>query len=392
MRSKTNILPDKPEDIPNLGKTIAIKALQLNPFISPQIDVFKLGKQAIDTISKNDLVKQIVNSKPSQQIGEFIQNTKQGVGNLIENTLGGVSKFFAPAAEAKTVSAVKPTAKTDTKLLAYADGTPEQYKAIIAQASKETGISTSIISSLLKAESGFNPNAQSPVGALGIAQFMPATAREMGINPLDVTQAIRGAAKYLKQNLDRFGGDINKALAAYNAGAGNVEKYGGIPPFEETQNYVERINEYAGTARPSPTTSPAADKIAKSVISQAKGKQTTGLTPIMPKITIDDSRGLSSETSARIIQGTQPGIKTEPSFSLPSNFKSPIPQTQPKQQGFQLPKINIPQIKLPQIQAPKLSLPKIDIKPAQKAVSNVVNTVKNVVSNVSNSIKKFFRW
>lgn len=388
--SIANILPDKPEEIPSLGKTIAIKALQLNPVIAPVLSTFNFGKQAIDTLSKNNIVKQIVNSKPAQQIGDFLENAKNTVGKTINDTVGAVGRFFAPPAEASTVSAVKPTAKTDTKLLAYAEGTPEQYKAIIAQASKETGISTSIISSLLKAESGFNPNAQSPVGALGIAQFMPATAKGLGINPLDVNQAIRGAAKYLKQNLDRFGGDINLALAAYNAGAGNVEKYGGVPPFEETQNYVAKINDYAGTSRPTATPSPAAAKIAKQAISTSKGKQTTALTPIMPKITIDESRGLSSDVAQRISQGNQPGLTTSnPSAQL----RSPQP-SKPSQPSFQLPKINVPKINVPQIKLPQISLPKINLPKINppKQVQQAVNTVRNVVNNVSNSIKKFFRW
>lgn len=80
----------------------------------------------------------------------------------------------------------------------------------------------------------------SPAGAIGIAQFMPETAKSMGVDPLDIKSAIEGAARYLKQNFDKFG-SWDLALAAYNAGEGNVTKYGGIPPFAETQNYVKDI-------------------------------------------------------------------------------------------------------------------------------------------------------
>jgi len=93
---------------------------------------------------------------------------------------------------------------------------------------------------LVQQESGWNANARSHKGALGLAQLMPGTARDLGVNPLDVRQNLEGGARYLRTQYDKFG-DWRLALAAYNAGPGAVERFNGIPPYNETQNYVRII-------------------------------------------------------------------------------------------------------------------------------------------------------
>ncbi len=123
----------------------------------------------------------------------------------------------------------------------FVKGTPDWIKSAIEVASKKYGISTMILSALINQESSFNPQAVSSAGAIGLGQFMPGTARGMGIDPYNWQQSVDGAARYLKQNLDMFGGDMQKALAAYNAGPGAVQQYGGVPPFAETQKYVRNI-------------------------------------------------------------------------------------------------------------------------------------------------------
>jgi soluble lytic murein transglycosylase-like protein len=108
------------------------------------------------------------------------------------------------------------------------------------------GVAPIVLAALLKAESNFDPYAVSPVGAQGIAQFMPATARGMGLaNPFDPSQAIPAAGRLLGGHLRQFG-SIPLALAAYNAGPGAVQRHGGIPPYAETQAYVTRIMALAG--------------------------------------------------------------------------------------------------------------------------------------------------
>lgn len=116
-----------------------------------------------------------------------------------------------------------------------------QLKDTIAKASAKYNVNPALLSALLKQESGFKQTARSSAGAQGIAQFMPATAKRYGVDTSDPVSSIYGAAHYLSDNLNRFGGDEAKALAAYNAGEGAVAKYGGVPPYKETQNYVKSI-------------------------------------------------------------------------------------------------------------------------------------------------------
>ena len=116
------------------------------------------------------------------------------------------------------------------------------FDGIIAQAAQHFGVSSGLIKAVMHTESGFNINARSPVGAQGLMQLMPATARRFGVhNAYDPHQNIHGGTQYLSWLLKRFKGDLSLALAAYNAGEGNVDKYKGIPPFRETQDYVKRV-------------------------------------------------------------------------------------------------------------------------------------------------------
>lgn len=117
----------------------------------------------------------------------------------------------------------------------------DKYEGLARAAAAKYGIPEELFLRQIQQESGWNPNALSPAGAKGIMQFMDPTAKDMGIDPLDPAQAIDGGARYLRQQYDEFG-DWDLGLAAYNAGAGNVRKYGGVPPFKETQNYVSKIS------------------------------------------------------------------------------------------------------------------------------------------------------
>ncbi|MEK4128788.1 lytic transglycosylase domain-containing protein [Solibacillus sp. FSL W8-0474] len=121
----------------------------------------------------------------------------------------------------------------------------EKYQAEIAAAAKKYNIPEKLITAVMKQESNFNPSAISGAGASGLMQLMPATANFLGVKDrFDPEQNIMGGAKYLRQMLNQFDNNIETALAAYNAGPGNVKKYGGIPPFQETQNYVKKVMDY----------------------------------------------------------------------------------------------------------------------------------------------------
>lgn len=120
--------------------------------------------------------------------------------------------------------------------------TPERFRSLIKSAAESAGIEEELLDALVAAESSYDPNARSSAGALGLSQLMPATAKAMGvINPFDPAENLNGGAKYLASMLQRFGGDTKLALAAYNAGPGAVEKYNGIPPYAQTQAYVQKV-------------------------------------------------------------------------------------------------------------------------------------------------------
>lgn len=169
-------------------------------------------------------------------------------------TVGAIQTNGYPAAAsaARTAPGAADTGSVFSALLHSA--APESakstdYDAVFQRAAKQYGVPVNLLKAVAKAESNYNPGAVSRCGALGVMQLMPSTAQGLGVtDPLDPEQNIMGGAKYLSDKLKKYDGSVELALAAYNAGSGNVAKYGGVPPFQETQNYIGKVLQYAGMA------------------------------------------------------------------------------------------------------------------------------------------------
>ncbi len=137
---------------------------------------------------------------------------------------------------------------SSAKVLNSVTECPVDLYSIFEEAANTFGVSVNLLTSIARAESNFRTDAVSSAGAVGIMQLMPATAASLGVtNSYDARENIMGGAKYISQLLSKYNGNTALALAAYNAGSGNVDQYGGIPPFTETQNYVQKVLSYMKT-------------------------------------------------------------------------------------------------------------------------------------------------
>lgn len=176
------------------------------------------------------------NSAAQNYIASFLLNNSSNLTNL-----PGTFNALSANNETSTIEQYMTDFTRKTDVANFFAGA-ETYQAEITAAAKKYNLPEKLITSVIKQESNFNASATSAAGASGLMQLMPATARYLGVSDrFDPAQNIMGGAKYLRQMLDQFDNNVETALAAYNAGPGNVKKYGGIPPFQETQNYVKKI-------------------------------------------------------------------------------------------------------------------------------------------------------
>ena len=146
--------------------------------------------------------------------------------------------------KAQAISAVQKTEnakKISSKVLDDMPLADQNLSTLIEAAARKYKVDPKLVAAVAEVESNGNQNAVSSAGAIGVMQLMPDTAASLGVDPYNKQQNVEGGAKYLRQMLDTFGGDTKKAVAAYNAGPGAVKDYGGVPPYKETQNYVNKV-------------------------------------------------------------------------------------------------------------------------------------------------------
>lgn len=204
-----------------------------------------------------------------QQLQALIESARQVAGGGLLASTGasstgtqGSTANFASALQAATTadaaSAAGVAGSSDAAYQPAVQGVEAggasggEYEALIDQAATRNGVDPAVLHGLIEQESGFDPSATSSAGASGLTQLMPGTASSLGVaNPLNPAESIEGGARYLGQLMTQFGGDTEDALAAYNAGPGAVERYGGIPPYPETQGYVTKVLGYAEAYRQS---------------------------------------------------------------------------------------------------------------------------------------------
>lgn len=167
------------------------------------------------------------------------QGARWVAGALAAQPAGALPVSDSPDRAPGAVPLVDPAIIADPQ--AQASGVPGRYAAKISELSARFDLSPTLLEALVWQESRWRENAVSPAGARGLAQLMPGTARYLGVDSRDPFQNLEGGARYLREQLDRFGGDLEKALAAYNAGPGRVERAGGIPNIRETRQYVAAI-------------------------------------------------------------------------------------------------------------------------------------------------------
>ena len=183
-------------------------------------------------------------------IGARVEEIQARVASLQGTSTQPATSFASALASAQQVPGQQTSSISVSATSGTTSGGTTDFESEIDAAATSNGIDPALLKGLVQQESGFDPNARSGAGAVGLTQLMPGTAAGLGVtDPTDPVQSLQAGARYLRTQLDRFGGDERLALAAYNAGPGAVAKYGGVPPYAETQGYVNKVLANAASYR-----------------------------------------------------------------------------------------------------------------------------------------------
>jgi len=219
-------------DISIIQKLIQLQALNNVSQLSSKQDsnnslFSSLFTNELNNVSSSSNLNQIINvPQPTLSYGEtVVQLLGKNISTAVLPVIDQLSSVISP-------------------MSSKSEHTKSQFDGIVNEMAKKYDVDPKLIHSIIQHESNYNPNATSHAGAKGLMQIMPLNFEAYGItNPYDPRQNIEAGTRMIKANLRQYNGNVELALAAYNAGSGNVKKYGGIPPFKETQNYVRKVTE-----------------------------------------------------------------------------------------------------------------------------------------------------